>query len=246
MKAIIVDDEENSRENLKHLLARHCPAVEVAGMATNKEEARELLGQLQPDLVFLDIQMPDGSGFDLLNELDHHPFEVVFVTAHNEFAIKAFKFNVVDYILKPIKTEALVTAVNNALGRSQQARTFQHYKNLVEYAKGSAVKRLALPVGSGIEIREVNDIVRCQADDSYCKFFFTDKSSLLVTHNLGYYEELFSDFDFLRIHKSHMINMAYLRSYSKGENSEVTLTNGEVLPISKRRKADLIAHLGKL
>lgn len=243
IRAILIDDEPNNLANLKVLLKQYCPEVAVIGEAASARQAGELIELVNPDLVFLDIEMPGQNGFDLLSRLSQIRFELIFVTAYNNYALKAIKFNALDYILKPIDIEELIGAVARAKQRlsdkSQLEFTRLAFQNLQLPRKN---KRIALASADKIEFFEVDSIIRCLGENNYTRFYFENGVSRLVCKPLSEYEELLSDFDFIRVHKSHLINGQKIVSFIKSDGGYLKLSEGSSVPVSRRKKDELFAR----
>jgi len=244
IRAILIDDEPNNLQNLKTLLATYCPDVSVLGDATSARQGIELINLLNPELVFLDIEMPGQSGFDLLAQLENIRFEVIFVTAYNNYALKAIKFNALDYILKPIDIEELESAVNRAKQRladkSQLEFTKLAFQNLQLPRKH---KRIALASTDKIEFFDVDSIIRCLGENNYTRFFFENGESRLVSKPLSEYEELLDEFDFIRVHKSHLVNGAKISSFIKNDGGYLLTSDGCSVPVSRRKKDELLDRM---
>ncbi|MEN6454553.1 MAG: LytTR family DNA-binding domain-containing protein [Prolixibacteraceae bacterium] len=244
IRAILIDDEPNNLENLKIMLANYCPDVSVIGEAASVRQSSELVSRLDPELLFLDIEMPGESGFDLLAQIKNIRFEVIFVTAYNNYALKAIKFNALDYILKPIDTADLTEAVNRAKQRladkSQLEFTKLALQNLQLPRKS---KRIALASADKIEFFDINTIIRCLGENNYTRFFFENGESRLISKPLSEYEELLTDFDFIRVHKSHLVNGYKISSFIKKDGGYILTSDGCSVPVSRRKKDELLERM---
>lgn len=237
LTAIIVDDEFFGRENLKQIIEAYCPEVKISGLADSVVNAMHLVRSLEPDVVFLDIQMPGLDGFDFLKENEKRNFMVVFVSAHEEFGIQAVKAGVVDYILKPINIKELKLCINKLLsmrGGEPKARPVP------------GLERLVIPSSHGFQILETDEIIRFEADGCYTKVFFKDGKKTLVSRTLKEFEEVLPKEKFFRIHKSNLINLAYLKDYTCHSGTYVTLIDGSRIDISRRRAPDFIQQIKTL
>jgi len=248
IRAIIVDDENASRETLKGLLKRYCKNVQVLDEADGCQSALALLKDNQPDVLFLDIQMPDGSSFKLLEDLGKIPYEVVFTTAYDQYAIKAFKYSAIDYLLKPIDPDDLINAIEKIEKKNPTEKTENstEINVLLNNIKNSESKKIVLSTSKGMHVIEVINIIRCESEDYYTKFFLTDGKIIMVSHTLKDYEELLSDFNFVRPHKSHLVNVRYIKSYLRVDGGSVEMTDGTIIPVSRRKRdsiIDMINHL---
>jgi two-component system LytT family response regulator len=246
IKTILVDDEPRGLTSLHKLLQLNCPEVEVIAFAANAAEAKNKIEELKPQLLFLDIAMPEKNGFDLLKSLTEIDFEVIFVTAHENYMMQAFHFSAVDYLLKPIEDDLLAEAVKRAGKRienktgGQQLETFLH--NL--HHKGASQKmKLCIPSLKGFQVVEIQDIIYCEASSNYTNFHFTNRSSICASKPIHEYEELLKDSNFVRIHKSFVINLERVKEYIRGEGGSVILSNGHEIEVSRRKKDMLMTRM---
>ncbi len=248
LKAIIVDDEQNSRETLHLMLERYCPQVEVVTMSDSYEAALEDINRYKPDMVFLDIQMPDGNGFKLLEQFKEIDFFVIFTTAYEEYAVKAFKYNAMDYLLKPIASDDLINAVEkvkkNLSTENFDVHNIKTILNEIKNQKKS--KKIVLSTQEGMHIVDTENIIRCESDDYYTKFFFLDGTTMLISKTLKEHEELLSDSDFFRPHKSHLVNLKYVKSYIKTDGGSIIMNDGKEIPVSRRKREKILEILQQL
>ncbi len=247
MTAIIVDDEKHCREVLEHLLNKHCSKVKILSSCAGAGEAIAVLEKETPDVLFLDIEMPGMNGFQLLENITHQNFEIVFTTAYNEYAIKAIKHSALDYLLKPVDKDELIQAIQ----RVQQRKTLkasQRIDNLLELLNTRKQnKRFAVPTMEGLIMVDSETILYCESDSAYCKIFFkTPGKPLVISKTLKEVEEVLQGLDFCRIHNSYFINMTCVQSYIRGEGGEVVLNNGVHLPVSRTKKKDFLNLLEKI
>ena len=244
MKAIIIDDELSGREVLKKLVQLNCPDVTVVNTLNSIETGLKSIKEDKPDLVFLDIQMPNASGFDLLNQIDKIDFEIIFVTAHDSFAIRAFKYAAVDYLLKPIKVTELIDAVYRAGERIKSNQSQDHVKFMLE--KVSPAKKIfvnnkiLLPTLGGYNIIEVSEITYCKSESNYTRFHFTDGKNLVVSKTLKEFESILIENNFFRIHRSYIINLNCIAKYNKGKGGEVVMKDGAILEVSREKKEEFL------
>ena len=245
IKSIIVDDELKSRESLQILLTDFCENVTVEALCQNVEEGIQAIDTHKPDVVFLDIQMQRETGFDLLAKLENIEFEVVFTTAHSEYAIKAFQFSAIDYLLKPIDIEELKRSVNK-IEKKLNADISVRLENLIQNLKPAQnpIKKIALPTADGLLFVKIDDILYCVASSNYTEFFVNDGKSYLVSRTLKEYDEMLSDFNFSRIHNSYLINLNAIKKYVRGEGGYVIMNNDVSLDVSKRKKEGFLKKLG--
>ncbi|MBX9892472.1 MAG: LytTR family DNA-binding domain-containing protein [Chitinophagaceae bacterium] len=249
IKAIIVDDEQHCTDRLKILLEKHYnTSIQLIGEASSVETAKTLINNNPPDLIFLDIQIHDQTGFDLLNNYSSIPFYVIFTTAYEQYAIKAFKFSAIDYLLKPIDIDDLNAAINKVATNIQQ----NDYKLKFDllYANfhqlGLQEKKIAVPTISGIEFILISSIIRCESNINYTTLHLTGKAKLVVAKTLKEFEELLTEYNFYRVHNSHLINLSFVKAYNKGKGGSVLLTDGTEIEVSFRRKdgfLNIIKHL---
>lgn len=245
LRAIIADDEPLARENLRLLLTAYCPQVDVLAECKNAIEAATEINAHDPDIVFLDIQMPGKSGIELAEDIHHRKANVVFVTAHDEYAIRAFRLSAIDYLLKPVEPKQLIQAVHKCQNEAQRNISQEQLKLYFgNYAQTD--ERIALPSMSGLDICKLSDIVCFAADESYCEVWLADKSKKMISRKLGELEEMLATNHFLRIHKSYIINLKHINRYIKGEGGQVVLSNGETVDVSRRKKDELLQHLHRI
>lgn len=237
LKAIIVDDEDLARKNLEFLLKDFCPQVEVVHMANGAKSATEYLKSNSVDIMFLDIEMPNGSGFDLLESLESIDFKIVFITAYHEYALKAFRYSAVDYILKPIDPEELERAVSKA-SKSGVPESKEKIELLIENMerKGEMLNKIALPSMEGLQFVNLDEIIYCESEDNYTQFFLTNGKKIMVSKTIKHFEELLDEGKFFRVHRSNIINLEYIDRYVKGEGGYVVMKQGPRVPVSRRRK----------
>jgi two-component system, LytTR family, response regulator len=244
MTAIIIDDELSGREVLKKLLELHCPDITVLKTLNSIESGLKSILEDKPELVFLDIQMPNASGFDLLNQLQKIEFEIIFVTAHDNYAIKAFKYSAIDYLLKPIKVSELIDSVDKAKEKMNNNQSRDNVKFMLE--KISPTKKtflnnkILLPTLGGYNIIDISEIVYCNSESNYTRFHFIDGKTLMVSKTLKEFESLLLENYFFRIHRSYIINLNCIAKYNKGKGGEVVMKDGAVLEVSREKKDEFL------
>lgn len=238
IKAILIDDEERARNTLKKLLADFCPEVEIVAEAANVPDGVLVINQHRPQLVFLDIEMPDYNGFELLSFFRDVDFEIIFVTAYNDYALKAFEVSAIDYLLKPVDIDKLKLSV----AKVQQKLKFLDMQPRLDLLKESfrtkQFSKIALPVADGLLFLDVTEIELLEADEAYTHVFLKDGSLVLVSKKLKFFEEVLSSRpNYFRCHRSHIVNINFLKKYGKGEGS-LLLENGKTVYVARERKAD--------
>ena len=242
LKAVIVEDEQASRETLRNYLLKYCPDVEVVGEGDSVQAGLKQIKTHSPDVVFLDVEMPFGNAFDLLEQVENVTFETVFVTAFSNYAMKALNFSAAYYILKPIDIDELIAAVEKVKENRSSDDHGLHTRVLIENIHNASkqLQKVVLPILDGFEVVTVKDIIRCQANDNFTDFHLADGTRRVICRTLKFYENILSDFDFLRVHKSHMVNLQYVKSYKKGKGGMLTMTDGSEVDVSATRKGDLL------
>jgi two-component system LytT family response regulator len=245
IKTLIIEDEQKSRDVLMKIIEKTCPELKVVGNAGNVTEGVEMIKSLKPDLVFLDITMPDGSGFDLLEKVGDQKFDLIFATASNSHAIRAFKYSACDYLLKPIDIEELRNAVLRVVKRKSETPDMGNLNFLIQQLKRTDdnYQKITLPTGNAYEIINLKDIVRCEADGSYTYFYLTDKRKLMVSASLKHYEELLPEQDFIRVHHHNLINMNHVVRFLKEDGGYAVMSDGSKIEISRRKKDQFMDRL---
>lgn len=246
LKAIIIEDEQASRETLRNYLAKYCPDVTVLAEAGDIREGLAAIKRNNPDILFLDVEMPYGNAFDLLEQIEEVRFETVFVTAYSNYALKALNFSAAYYILKPIDIDELVKAVEKIKESVEKNKELIHTKVLIENIKieNKQLQKIVLPLIDGFEVASVKDILRCEAQDNFTCFHFLGGKKQLICRTLKFYESLLTDFDFIRVHKSHLVNFQYIKQYKKGKGGQIIMEDGKAVDVSPERKKDLMEKFG--
>jgi len=247
LKTVIIDDEHDAVNFIGSIIGEYCTSLEVVGEAHNVLEGVAVITDKKPDLVFLDIEMPNGTGFDLLTHFPEKDFEVVFITAFNHYAIKAIKFSAVDYILKPININEFIEAVNRVVQKRKEKSSAgdESFRMLMENLKSAHPTRLAIPTSDGMEYLNPKDIIRIEADRSYSWFYITGNRKILVSKHLKEFQDLLNDRYFFRAHNSHLINLKYVKKFIRKEGGYIEMLDGEQIPISRNRKDLFLVHMSR-
>ena len=243
---ILVDDEPRGINSMQKLLQINCPDVTVIGTCTNPDDAIQMIRNLGPDLIFLDIAMPIKNGFELLKELKDTHFEVIFVTAHNQFMIEAFHFSAIDYLLKPVEDNLLVDAVNRAKKRIDEksgSRNIDTFLHNIRQKHSPQKMRLCIPSLKGFQVIELDDILYAESSGNYTNLYFLNKPMVCTSKPMHEYEKLLEDAGFVRIHKSILVNLMHVKEYLRGEGGSVILSNGHEVEVARRKKDLLISKM---
>ena len=245
LTTLLVDDENHARESLSKMLSLNCPDVTVLGTASSADDAFEKITKLKPDLIFLDVEMPNGTGFDLLTRFPKPTFKVIFVTGFDQYALNAIKFSALDYLLKPINAKELVEAVEKASNQLINQNGLGDLKNLLTTLQNprSRKNKLAVPTQQGLEMIEIQEIIRCEAANGYTIIHVQDGKPMLSSRDLKTYQELLEDYDFFRIHDSHLIAHFHVQKVLNEDGGVVVTSNDTKLPIARRRKSDFLDWL---
>jgi two-component system LytT family response regulator len=248
MKGIIVDDEARSRRLLHALCKEYCEGLEIIGLANSVSEAKKLIAKEEPDLVFLDIRMPIESGFELLKFYNNDfSFEVIFTTAYDEYAVEAFQFAAIDYLLKPIEIDELIKAVEYVKELRNNSPQTEKFEFLQELLAAQKIEKIALITTDGFTFVNHQDIIRCEAESNYTTVILMDGTSHLITKTLGHFEKLLSEKGFFRIHKSHLVNLHTVRKFIKAKKGGLVETvDGMKIEVSSRKREELLERLSNL
>ncbi len=244
IRAIIIDDEHESRNTLINMLVSFCENVRVVALGENVSSGLKAIAKEHPDLVFLDINMPDGTGFDLLEQINEVNFKVIFVTAFDQYALKAIKFSALDYILKPVEPQQLIDAVNKLKGQQSDFGMISKQINTL-FRNKNGFERITLPTFEGLRFIVLKDIIRCEADNNYTNFFLSSGEKVLVTRTLKEYDETLSGLDFIRVHQSHLVNSKYIDRYIKGDGGTIIMTDRSHVEVSRRRKEAFLKKMAE-
>jgi two-component system LytT family response regulator len=246
LKAVIIDDEEFLRAMIRNILTDNFPEVDIVAEADSVSAGVAAIETSKPDLVFLDIELKEGVGFDILEKIKYKDFKLIFITAFNDFAIKAFKFSAVDYILKPINEEEFLTAVRRAVSELEKPLLKEQIENFFNNYQHLQNKKLVLRTIEDIHIVNINDIVRCESDNSYTTFHIRDGETIIISKSIKEYSEILSEFGFIRPHQSHLINMNFIKRLDKSDGGFLIMKDGKEIPVSTRRKQNLLQILDRL
>lgn len=244
--AILIDDDESNISSLKEKLARHCPQVRVVAASESAQEAIELIENIKPDIVFLDIEMPLMNGFTLLQQIENRNFELIFVTAYDHYAIKAIRFSALDYLVKPVEPAELKEAVERAVQKRNSNIPNERLELLLENLSNpkKQSKRIAIPGREGLHFIKMDDIIYLEASNNYTMIYTVQNEKYLVCQTIKDFEETLPPENFVRIHNSYIINKDFAERYIRGEGGQVVLNNGVTLDVSKRKKSEFLKAIG--
>ncbi|MBN1927194.1 MAG: response regulator transcription factor [Prolixibacteraceae bacterium] len=247
IKAIIIDDEPELRELNRTLLSRNFDEIEIIGACGTVDEAVKLIDEKKPHLIILDIRLTDGSGFNILQKIQPYNYSVIFVTAFNEFAIKAIKFSAIDYLLKPIDEKEFCEAVERAVSNINSSKLQDQIETFFNiYEKKTQSRKIVLKTAEAINIVDISDIVYCKSDSNYTTFHFINGEKIMISRGMKEYEELLSDYGFFRPHHSYLVNIQHISKLDKSDGGFLILKEGSEIPVSSRRKKNLIQILESL
>lgn len=241
-RVLIIDDEVDARRVISKYLERYFPNFRILGEADSFKSAVELINETEADLIFIDINLGDGTGFDVLDESDPFAAQIIFTTAFDQYAVKAFRYQALDYLMKPIDSELFVEAVNQALDKVRERRSMSADQILISYGNGE--RKISIPTADGMCFVRLDSIVSFEADSSYCKVFLDEGKEILVSKPLKFFDDkLKTNVNFIRPHKSFIVNMKYVDEYLKEEGGYIKMKNGLKIPISRQKKEDVIREL---
>lgn len=241
LTAILIDDERNSLQNLEQKLNEFCPDVKVLAMAERPEDAILLIRRYNPDVIFLDIEMPRMSGLRMLDELPEYQGEIIFTTAYNHYAVEAIRFSAFDYLIKPVSITELQNAVSR-LVKYHQSETKERLDILRQSLSESKSQedKIAVPTMEGLEFLQIRNIIHIESDSNYSKIYMHDGKSMLVTKLLKDFEEILLPYRFYRVHNSHLINLSYIKKYIRGDGGQVVMQNGDLIDVARRKKDEFL------
>ena len=243
--AILIDDETNALEVLEWQLKNYCPQVDVIGKCSNVTDGITLIRSKSPQLIFLDIEMPVQNGFSLLEAFEDPAFDIIFTTAYNQYAIKAFKFSAFDYLLKPIDADDLKAAIGRYTNK-KSISVKEQIRVLSAQLQHQKLNRIAIPSVDGLMMLRPEQIVRCESESNYTKVFLDNKQKIVVAKTLGDLEGVLSDFQFYRIHNSHLVNLGHVQSYVRNDGGYVVMSDGTQITVARNRKNDFIEQFSKI
>jgi len=244
IRAILIDDEKTSITTLTKLLEKYTPEVEVIDTAQSVEEAIEKIDLHEPQLVFMDINLPDGDGFEVIKNTTFNRYDVIFTTAYDEYAIKAFEFSAIHYLLKPIRGKELKDAVQRYIDL-QRDDEFKTRVSVLSSNMQSKLEKLILPSSNGLIIINLDDIIRCESTNNYTTFFLTNKEQIVVSKSINTYEQILQDSHFARVHNKHLINLKYIKKYIKGRGGYLILINDTQVDVSEGKKKEFLTKLNE-
>ncbi len=243
IRTVLVDDEKNSLIILQKLMEKYTPDIEIVATAQSVEEGIQTINEQKPDLVFLDISMPDGDGFEVIKKTEYKNFGIIFSTAYDQYAIRAFEVAALHYILKPVKAEDLKEAIKRYKTAKEENVDFK--MKIFNEALKEQPSKLILPTSSGMHIIDINEIVRCESSNNYTTFFLTDGKRIVVSKSIQIYEHMLSQSHFCRIHNKHIVNLKFIKKYVKGRGGHVELADGSHVDVSDGRKKNFIEKLNQ-
>jgi two-component system, LytTR family, response regulator len=248
MRALIIDDEKKARETIHSIIQMYCEDIVIVGEAAGVEAGVELINSMKPELVFLDINLSDGNGFDLLKKIKNINFKTIFITAYEDHAIKAFKFSALDYILKPVNPDELIAAVAKAKSFLEKDTINLKFETFISNMENISreIKKIVLKTSDSIHVINVNEIIRCEADRNYTIFMLVSGKKILVSNTLKEYDEMLSNYQFFRAHQSHLVNINHISSYEKKEGGYLIMRDKSIVPVSVRKKETLMSLLEKI
>jgi two-component system LytT family response regulator len=246
LKLVIADDEPNVREALTQLINEYCPDIKIVDSVASVSKTVSAIKKHSPDIVLLDIEMKEGTGFDVLKQFPKPTFKVIFITAFQHYAVEAFRFAALDYILKPVDPEVLNASLKKANDQVDKEKLSLKIDSFLTNMSGNTLKKIVLKTADSIHVVNLKDVLYCEADRSYTNFYLDDKTRIIVSTTLGDYEELFSEYGFLRTHQSFLVNIHHVKRYEKGDGGNIILNNNTSLPVATRKKEQLLQLLSKL
>jgi two-component system LytT family response regulator len=245
-RTLIIDDEADARLLIQNLIKKYFPEIGILGEAASKSEAIEKIELFRPDFVFLDINLGDGNGFEVMDYFKNNHLQCIFTTAYDEFAIRAFRYNAIDYLLKPIAIEEFQSAVNKVLSNSDTSLIFSKMDNLMDQISTKNINRITINTHDGLSIIKLTDIVRIEADGNYSTIYLNTKEKILASKSLKEFEELLPESSFCRTHQSHIVGLNFVKKMIKDDGGYLLMENGEKVIISRRKKEEVLQIISKM
>jgi len=248
MKVVVVDDEPKIREGITDVIRNYCPEVKSVFEASDVSSALQVINDVLPDILILDISLGEETGFDILEQLNYREFKIIFVTAHEEYALKAIKLSALDYLVKPLNPKELIKAINNASKQLERDRTELKLNALLANIKdiSEGIKKIILKTAESIYMVNIQDIIRCESDDCYTKFYLTKGKKIMVSNTLKEYEKILSEYGFFRAHQSHMVNLNFMDHFDKKSGGIIIMKDNSKIPVSSRKRNSLLKEIDKL
>ncbi|RYC70490.1 MULTISPECIES: LytR/AlgR family response regulator transcription factor [Spirosoma] len=240
LNAILIDDDQSNLSSLGEKLGRHCPQIRIVARCDNARDGQQAIDRLQPDVVFLDIEMPVMNGFLMLQHVSYRQFALIFVTAYDHYAIKAIRYSALDYLVKPVDIDELKAAVAKAEANRTNQSAESQVQLLLEYVQKKQPRRIGIPTFEGLQFVNIDDIIYLEASANYTYIHLTGSLTFLVSRTLKEFDELLPTETFLRIHHAHMINKSFVERYIRGDGGQVVMSNGVTLDVAKRKKAEFL------
>ena len=244
LRAALIDDDESNLSSLSEKLGKHCPQIEIIARCDNAQDGIKAIDGLQPDVVFLDIEMPVMNGFVMLQQLNYKNFELIFVTAYDHYAVKAIRYSALDYLVKPVEIEELKDAVSRVEVNRKNQSSHSQVELLLEYLQKKQPRRITIPTAKGLQFINLEDIIYLEASNNYTNIYLSTGQKFLASRTLKDFEELLPPETFLRIHHSNIINKCFVERYIRGDGGQVVMRNGIVLDVSKRKKSEFLHAIG--
>lgn len=248
LHSLIIDDEPRGSQSLQKMIQHHCKDIDVLGIANSAEDGLRMIAEYKPDVIFLDVQMPYMNGFEMLEKMSSIDFDVIFTTAYDNYALKAFRFSAIDYLLKPIDIDELQQAVEKVRLKqgSPKDEGYRHIEQLIHSVKSQTFNKVALPTSEGIIFLNIADIIRLEADSNYTRFFTLKKNQIIVSRTLGEYEEMLSESHFFRVHNRHLINLRHIERYIKGDGGSVIMSDNSEVEVARRKKEEFLKRIDQI
>lgn len=245
VNAVLIDDDQSNLSALSEKLSRHCPEVTICARCDNALDGKEAIERIQPDLVFLDIEMPVMNGFVMLQQLSYRDFELIFVTAYDHYAINAIRYSALDYLVKPVDVDELRSAITRAVNNRKSSSAHLQLELLLEQINVKQLKRISVPTAEGLQFLNIDEIIYLEASNNYTTIFLASNARHLVARTLKDFEDMLANTIFFRIHHSTLINLNYVEKYIRGEGGQVMMKNGKMLDVSKRKKPEFLLAISK-